>query len=227
MKRKNSRQHQEQRDYYLIPDQDMYQCFLGLVKAGRFSYHPHRWLLRSVSSSFLGRVEDELHIKNSVLIDGFLSGEALLRGASWGKARRNISGHYICDAELMAEYCKNMQALSIDEAAIQDTVEALLPEYTIEVRAGDKIGKIDLISSSAIVEIKKFLDWKQGLGQILAYAYAHPEKQKILLLYKKKINAKQLSEAHSICAYYGVHLETIEDGTCANQWLQRTKLRFN
>jgi len=176
-------------------------------------------------ASSIGRFEDDLHIKSTVFINGELSNTKLRGRASCGKPRKSALNHYMCDLELINEYEKNMVALSIDEASVQDTAQALIPEYSIEVRVGYKIGSADLMSEFAIVEIKKFLEWKHALGQILAYAHEHPNKKKYLLLFKDKINPKQLDEAVSVCKSYGVNIETIEGAECANKWLQRTKLR--
>jgi len=216
----------EASDYYLIPSEDMYKCFKLLVNSGKFAHHPHRWLLNTVELSGIGKFTDELLIKNTVLIDGKLSNNKIFNKSSAGKSRENKNGYYMCDSAVLSKYQSQINKFVIDEGAIQDTAEALFPEYKAEIHVGYKLGRIDLISKSTIVEIKKFLEWKHGLGQLLAYAHKHSDKRKILILYKAKINKKQLKEACTVCNSYNVHVETIEGEISANKWLQQTKLRY-
>ena len=213
-------------DFYLLPYVDMYRCFLDFINSGKFAYHPHRWLQNTVKASGIGEFESDLHIKNTVLINGELSNAGFFDKPAKGRKRENSLNYYLCNVELIHEYEKEMNELSVDEASIQDTVQAFLPEFSAEVRMGYKIGKADLVSEHSIVEIKRFLEWKHALGQILSYSYLHPKKKKILLLFEEKIDQDQLSEARSVCITCNVQVETIEGQECFNKWLQRTKLRY-
>lgn len=51
----------------------------------------------------------------------------------------------------------------------------------IEVRT--MFGRIDLLTSDAIIEIKKYDDWKCAIGQICAYSTSYPNKQKMIYLF--------------------------------------------
>ena len=44
-------------------------------------------------------------------------------------------------------------------------------------------GRIDILTESEIIEVKKFELWKTAIGQILAYSYFYPDKQKRIHLF--------------------------------------------
>ncbi|MDJ0719082.1 MAG: hypothetical protein QNJ54_33460 [Prochloraceae cyanobacterium] len=44
-------------------------------------------------------------------------------------------------------------------------------------------GRIDLLTNTEIIEIKRIGDWKAALGQILVYSAYYPEHQKRLHLF--------------------------------------------
>jgi hypothetical protein len=45
-------------------------------------------------------------------------------------------------------------------------------------------GRIDVMKSDEIIEIKNSKNWKGGLGQVLAYSIDHPNKRKRLHLFE-------------------------------------------
>ena len=52
-----------------------------------------------------------------------------------------------------------------------------------EVEVGSRYGKIDLLTDSKIIEVKRYKSWKHALGQILVYSVDYPNHEKVLYLY--------------------------------------------
>lgn len=64
-------------------------------------------------------------------------------------------------------------------------------------------GKIDLLTSTEIIEVKKIVGWKSALGQILVYGRYYPShKKRIHLIGKAHSSVKIMIEDH--CISFGV-----------------------
>jgi hypothetical protein len=67
------------------------------------------------------------------------------------------------------------------------------PEYYISNKLNQNLngrlevntlcGKIDILTDLEIIEVKEYRLWKSALGQILAYSYFYPDKQKRIHLF--------------------------------------------
>ncbi len=67
------------------------------------------------------------------------------------------------------------------------------------------VGNIDVLCDHALYEVKHIRQWKHALGQVLAYGYFHPSKEKRLYLFgvaTKKLQTK----IETICNFYDVHV---------------------
>lgn len=73
------------------------------------------------------------------------------------------------------------------------------------------VGKIDVLTSDELIEIKDAGMWKQGVGQLMAYSFFYPNHVRVLHLYR----ANCLCKAHyrsnelryailKICNYYNI-----------------------
>jgi len=51
----------------------------------------------------------------------------------------------------------------------------------IEVKT--PVGRIDLLTKHKLIEIKKYDDWKNALGQLIAYSTYYPDRQKYMYLF--------------------------------------------
>jgi len=49
-------------------------------------------------------------------------------------------------------------------------------------------GRIDILTETEIIEVKEYKVWKSALGQILAYSYFYPDKQKRIHLFNIQKN---------------------------------------
>lgn len=65
-------------------------------------------------------------------------------------------------------------------------------------------GRIDLLTNSEIIEVKKISEWKAGLGQILVYSGFYPEHQKRLHLFGNAKEEKQIFDIAASCLAFNV-----------------------
>ena len=59
----------------------------------------------------------------------------------------------------------------------------LCKELGGEVEVGSRYGKIDILTDSEIIEVKRYKTWKHALGQVLVYGIDYPNHKKVLYLY--------------------------------------------
>ncbi|MDV3002505.1 MAG: hypothetical protein N5P05_004160 (plasmid) [Chroococcopsis gigantea SAG 12.99] len=66
------------------------------------------------------------------------------------------------------------------------------------------VGRIDLLTDTEIIEVKRFGDWKAALGQILIYSAFYPEHQKRIHLFGCKTELEKLFDVESACLGFAV-----------------------
>lgn len=66
-------------------------------------------------------------------------------------------------------------------------------------------GYIDILTKTAIIEVKDYINWKYALGQILAYSIYYPKKNKIIYLFNVPKQNK-LIKIKKTCKKYGVKI---------------------
>jgi hypothetical protein len=86
---------------------------------------------------------------------------------------------------------------SLSESDIQSIIQAQiggLKEVTIP-RAG--IGRVDNLTATRLIELKRVEDWKAGIGQLQVYSLFYPQHQKTLYLFGKSstISRKDVIDA--------------------------------
>ncbi len=86
------------------------------------------------------------------------------------------------------------------ERRIRDRLNA---EVGGQVEVTTAVGRIDLLTSSEVIEIKNIDNWKEGLGQILAYAAFFPSHNKRIHLFGK-LDLAKLALAQATCSEFGV-----------------------
>jgi len=55
-----------------------------------------------------------------------------------------------------------------------------------------EVGRIDLLTEDFLIEIKKYSDWKHGIGQLNAYSIFYPTRKKVLILFSDSPKSKQV-----------------------------------
>lgn len=66
------------------------------------------------------------------------------------------------------------------------------------------VGKIDLLTSTEIIEVKAFKDWKAALRQVLVYSGFYPKHKKRIHLFCSKHEFKRLSDIESACLSFNI-----------------------
>jgi len=65
-------------------------------------------------------------------------------------------------------------------------------------------GRIDLLTDTQIIEVKRVDEWKSALGQVLAYSAFFPSHQKCIHLFGTASALKKLPDIESACLAFGV-----------------------
>ena len=71
-------------------------------------------------------------------------------------------------------------------------------------------GRIDLMTTDTIIEIKNWIDHKKGIGQILGYATFFPSYKKRIHFFGTRPNLKIYEGILEVCKYYSIEM-TEED----------------
>ena len=67
-------------------------------------------------------------------------------------------------------------------------------------------GRIDLINSHTIYEVKCVPQWKSALGQVLAYAHYYPNHKRAIVLFERGKSTYSDSTIIGVCKTYGVEV---------------------
>jgi hypothetical protein len=67
-------------------------------------------------------------------------------------------------------------------------------------------GRIDLLTETEIIEVKRVSDWKSALGQVLAYSGFYPDYKKRIHLFGLEADQQQLSTIKSTCLPFDVEV---------------------
>lgn len=65
------------------------------------------------------------------------------------------------------------------------------------------VGNIDILTSTQIIEVKTISDWKNALGQVLAYGYFYPSHEKRIHLFGTA-HSRSIGYIDEICNKYNV-----------------------
>lgn len=65
------------------------------------------------------------------------------------------------------------------------------------------VGRIDLLTTTEVIEVKNINDWKGALGQILAYSAFFPEHSKRIHLFGRP-DLSKLALAQATCSEFGI-----------------------
>ena len=86
--------------------------------------------------------------------------------------------------------------------------ESEYQQKVVELWGGDKevitpVGRIDVLTQTEVIEVKKLKHWKSALGQVLAYGHFYPNLGKRICLYGKACSDTQMTII-KICESQGV-----------------------
>lgn len=81
--------------------------------------------------------------------------------------------------------------------------DRLARELNGEIEVSTPVGRIDVLSSREIIEVKVAHQWKHALGQVLAYGHYYPYHQKRIHLYGEHSPA-DIAQARQQCQRHEV-----------------------
>ena len=114
---------------------------------------------------------------------GYRDGKIIMRGTRDGRV------------EVVKD---NSWQLISEEKIVRDRLMSLIggqPEVSTPV------GRIDLLTDTEIIEVKRVADWKSAMGQVLAYANFYPQHAKRIHLFGEEAPT---TDAIAICSQLGI-----------------------
>ena len=102
--------------------------------------------------------------------------------------------------ERLTEFYKKAK-YSNPEHQVRDALKQQLGGKTEVVTPS---GRIDLLTETQIIEVKRITDWKSALGQILAYSSFYPSHQKRLHLFGTQSQEGLIADIESACLPFSV-----------------------
>ena len=91
------------------------------------------------------------------------------------------------------------------EGFIADSLVEGDPSLRLEVAT--PVGYVDCLSDARLIEIKRLKRWKEGLGQLCAYAVYLPGRQCVLHLFGQTNRPVGLSRVREVCEKYSITVE--------------------
>ncbi|WP_141684887.1 hypothetical protein [Burkholderia stabilis] len=184
---------------------DLYAIHEEKARDGLLTIHPSRWLYvgrqlgRGGVFDLLSHGTQEIRIGDQ-LVEHFRQ----LRDVGLNSKVRHKHGYYFATSEIADRYLKYVPRDRGLECAVRDVLSVRNPAGQAEVHT--RVGYVDLLLPTAVIEVKSFVKWKHALGQVLAYSSYYPDRRKIIHLYIPGAQRPELAEQLKICAEFGVDI---------------------
>ena len=143
--------------------------------------------------------------------------------------QRHISGMHLKEKNIKCEFCdfkcnqkQNLKKHSCYQKLTSSQNNGLC-DYSIEYNIQQKLekelngikgtcpfGRIDILTTDTIIEIKKWTEHKKAIGQILGYASYYPSYKKRIHFFGQKLNEQSMRGLRDVCKFYGIEI-TEED----------------
>ncbi|WP_175780004.1 hypothetical protein [Burkholderia anthina] len=184
---------------------DLYAIHEQKAREGLLTIHPSRWLyagrqlVRGDVFGFLSHEKQQIRVGDQ-LIEHFWQ----LRDADLNSKLRYKHDYYLATSAIADRYLKHVPRDRGLECAVRDVLSVRNPAGQAEVHT--RVGYVDLLLPTAVIEVKRFAKWKHALGQVLAYASYYPGRRKIIHLYIHGAQRPVLTEQLKICAEFDVDI---------------------
>jgi hypothetical protein len=197
--------------------EDLYEVFRHRLAAGVPSLHPHRWLAADAFNYSPPYIFD-CRLQRLSLFDlvashnmpiATLREQAIYDADQGRKALRALgrqAGFNIYRAHpLLADQYHGHRPSGVGvQDAVKDFLVEHIPQLRLEVRT--PVGAADGLTPKAVLEVARLRSWKQGLGQLCAYALHFPGRRKILVLFGSHRRPRTLPQIRWTCRHYQVHV---------------------
>ena len=139
---------------------------------------------------------------------------------------RHISNIHNHEKKFQCEFCDfkchqklNLKKYScyIKKATPQISSDIEGSNYSIEYQIQSKLelelnghsktcpfGRIDILTTTEIIEIKKWEEHKKAIGQIMGYSCYYPDHQKLIHFFGIKPNESQLNSIIEVCNKFNI-----------------------
>ncbi|WP_155294516.1 MULTISPECIES: hypothetical protein [Burkholderia] len=184
---------------------DLYAIHEQKAREGLLTIHPSRWLYtgrqlgRGGVFELLSRGKQEIRIGDQ-LIERF----GQLHDAGLNSKVRHKHDYYFATPEIADRYRKYVPRDRGLECAVRDVLSVRNPTAQAEVHT--RVGYVDLLLPTAVIEVKSFVKWKHALGQVLAYSSYYPDRRKVIHLYIPGAHRPELVEQLKICTEFNVDI---------------------
>ncbi|VWC02469.1 hypothetical protein [Burkholderia lata] len=184
---------------------DLYAIHEQKALDGILTIHPARWLYAGRQFG-QGGVFDLLSPgTQKIRVGGHLVEHfRQLRDARLDSKVRHKHGYYFATSEIAERYLKYVPRNRGLECAVRDVLSVRNPAGQTEVHT--RVGYVDLLLPTAVVEVKSLTNWKHALGQVLAYSNYYPDLRKVIHLYTPGAGRPELTEQLKICATFNVDI---------------------
>jgi hypothetical protein len=181
--------------------EDLLKIHLEKIEAGKLSIPPIRWLTSK------NRHFSELHSPEKYKYKIMNAPIESITHWKYDKKPKLYSeqpGQYMAIEFIAQSYREHEPSGNEIEEAYRAKFVFNNPNSEVEIST--PIGRIDCILNDSIIELKSSKKWKEGFGQLLAYAFYYPEYRKILLLFGS-ISKEAFEKINIICKEYSVELK--------------------
>ncbi|WP_157381467.1 hypothetical protein [Burkholderia ubonensis] len=184
---------------------DLYAIHEQKAREGLLTIHPSRWLYtgrqlgRGGVFELLSPGKQEIRIGDQ-LVEHFRQ----LCDVGLNSKVRHKHGYYFATPEIAERYLRYIPRDRGLECAVRDMLSVRNPVGQTEVHT--RVGYIDLLLPTAVIEVKSFIKWKHALGQVLAYSSYYPDRRKVIHLYISGDQRPELAEQIRICAEFNVDI---------------------
>lgn len=94
---------------------------------------------------------------------------------------------------------------SVYRDALAATLEHQPHQQTIQCEASTEAGRIDILTTTEVIEVKWIKQWKAALGQVLVYTHYYPERQPRIHLYGSA-SFSELDTIYTHCQRFNVRM---------------------
>jgi len=133
------------------------------------------WLRLKETKQYVDELSLEMGINSSNLIESIKGGKDKNKQGTWIHPRlfKNLE-------QWLEKASRRKTVVKFSEKAIQ---KKLAKRLNAQVEVNTPIGKIDLLTSKEVIEVKDIKNWKSAVGQVLMYGNYYPSHQKRIHLY--------------------------------------------
>ncbi|WP_175037940.1 hypothetical protein [Burkholderia contaminans] len=184
---------------------DLYAIHEKKAQEGFLTIHPSRWLYAGRQLGNGGVFKLPSHGAQKIRVgDHLVEHFKQLREVGLESKIRHEHGYYFATSEIAERYLKYVPRDRGLECAVRDVLSVRNPAGKTEVHT--RVGYIDLLLPTAVIEVKSLMKWKHALGQVLAYSSYYPDRRKIVHLYTPGADHPDLTEQLKICAEFNVDI---------------------